>query len=160
MRVYTGHYTLCRRFLISCSSVHLPCKVEIFDRFQLQRRPELGGIEIVVFHGVGRTVYLYILKSLDSVQRVDLDIERERRRKALEIIFVGIPPFWLKKELVGIVLRKNLELVFYARTISRPLAMDESVEKRRLGKPGTQYLVHPLVGMEYEAGHLSSCFLY
>ena len=55
---------------------------------------------------------------------------------------------------MGIVLRKNSELVFYAGTISRTTTVDYSGKKRRPVKAGTKNFMNFLISVENVAMHL------
>ena len=67
--------------------------------------------------------------------------------------------FRFQEKLMGIVLRKDPEFVFYARTISRTSAMDHTGKERRSVETGTKDIMDFFVGMENEAMHLFTTFL-
>ena len=152
--VDTRHNPLRRGFLITRGSIDLARQEEVFDAARLQRRTQQGGIEIVVFDGVGRAEDLDVLQPLDGMEGLQLHVQRQRGGESLQVVFVGPPAFRLQEKLMGVVVRKHPELVFDARTITRAAPVNHAGEQRRLVKAGPQDFVDAFVGVQDETIHL------
>lgn len=68
-------------------------------------------IKVIVLDSVGRTQQMDMFKSFNVTEGRNLYFERERRRKALEIILGRVTPFGLKKKLVRILVSEGAELI-------------------------------------------------
>ena len=132
MGINSGHYTLSGSLLISGSSINLTGKIEVFYYFGFKSGPQICRIEEIIFDGISRLINNSVLKTLNSMKRIKLDLERERRRETLEIIFIGVSTFRLEKEKVRIFIRKGPDLIFNARTVTRSLSMNHSSKHRGL----------------------------
>ena len=107
MRIDSCHQPLGCRFLISGRAVHLTCHEKSIDLFHLQRRLQLCRVKEIIFDSISRPVYLHLFQSFDRMKGIQLNLQRKRRRKTLEIIFIGIPTLWLQKKLMGILVGKS-----------------------------------------------------
>ena len=103
---------------------------------QLRRR------KIIVFDGISGTEDVQIFESGDFVQRLPLHLPRQRRRKSVQIVFVGRFPFGFEKELVLLLVGEGPELVFDRRAVARSDSADRAVEERRTVESAAQNGVH------------------
>src|SRR5699024_10090767 len=110
--------------------------------------------KIVVFYRISGAIDVYLLESPYFGQRPDLYFQRQRGRKSVQIIFVGISSFRFEKQLVRFLACECPELVFDAGTVTRPDALYRTVEKRRIRKPFPQRVVDFGCRVNEVAGYL------
>ena len=154
VRVDARHKSLRRGFLISRRTVDLAGQEKVFDPLRLQRRTQQRGVEVVVFHGVSRAEDLDILEPPDGMERPKLHIQRQRGGETLQVVFVGPAAFRLQEKLVGVIVWKDAQLVFDARTVARAAPVDHAGEQRRIVKTASQDFVNLFVGVKDVAVHL------
>ena len=142
MGVDSCHQSLSRRLFVSRRTVHLPGEVETPDEFRFERVMQLRRRKIIVFDGISGTEDVQIFESGDFVQRLPLHLPRQRRRKSVQIVFVGRFPFGFEKELVLLLVGEGPELVFDRRAVARSDAADRAVEERRTVESAAQNGVH------------------
>ena len=82
---------------IPSGSVDLSGEEKIPDSFRLERMVELRRVEEIVFNSITWSVYLHIAKCRNGLQSAKLDIEWERRRKSIQIIFLCVLSFRFQK---------------------------------------------------------------
>ncbi len=73
-----GHQAEPGRFLVAGRAVDLSGEVQPVDPARLERRPQLGRIDVVVLDGVARTDHLAVLEPLHGVQHPQLDLRGHR----------------------------------------------------------------------------------
>ena len=83
-----------------------------------------------------------------------LDLLRERRGEALEVILGVVAAFRLQEKLVGILVGEGAELVLDARAIARTAAMNDARKQRRAVEAGAEDVMDLLVRMKDVAVHL------
>ena len=159
MSIDPGHDTLSSRFLISGRTIDLSRQKEVFNLLQFKVGFQLCRIKIVIFYSISRAEYLDIFQTLDLMQRLQLNIERKRRGKTLQIILVGVSPFRFEEKLMMIVIGKYTKFVFDARTITRTPAADQPIEKRGILEPASKGFMNGRIGMQDETLHLRSTVL-
>ena len=103
---------------------------------------QLRGWEIVVFDGIARAIDVQVFESPDFMQCFQLYFPGQRRRKAVEVVFVGAASFGFEEELVLVFVGECTQFVFDARAVARPDSRYRPVEQRRAGEPCAQDVVH------------------
>ena len=78
MGVDTSHQPLGSGLFVTRGSVHLTGEEEVLHYLRFERKLELGRVEIIVFHSVGRLEYLHMLKPFYRAHGIHLHIQRER----------------------------------------------------------------------------------
>ena len=154
VRIDARHQTLGSGFLITRRTVDLSCQEQVLNTFRFQGRLQENRIKVIILNCIRRLIDHYVLKTRNGAQRFDLDIQRKRRRKTLQVILEGILAFRLQEKLVRVLISKSPELILDARTIPRTPSMDQSVEKGRVFESGTKDVMNLFVSMEDIAGHL------
>ena len=124
MRVDSGHQTLTRRLFVARRSVDLAGKVQAFKPLGLQCVVQLSGREVIVFNGIAWPEDAGIFKARNELQGVQLSFFWKACREAVDIGFNRVAAFGLYENLVAVLVRKALHLVFYAGAIPRPSARD------------------------------------
>ena len=117
--VNSSHKSLSSSLFVTGSTINLTSKIKTLKILQFQSRAQLNRVEIVVFHSIGRTINPGVLHSFDLVECSKLDVHRERRRKALEIVLSPDRSLRLKEKLMFSLVRKDSKLVFNAWTVAR-----------------------------------------
>ena len=97
MRVDPCQQALRRSLLVTCRAVDLAGEIESVDEFRFERMAQLGGREVVVFDRIAGPEDMDVLQPPDPVQRLVLYLPRQRRREAVEIVFIGVISFWFKE---------------------------------------------------------------
>ena len=154
MGIDTSHQALRRRLFVTGCSVDLARKIQPGDDPRFERRLKLRRIKEVIFNGISRPEDPHGFQTLNGSQRFDLNFQGKRRRKTLQIIFIGIPPFRFKKEQMGILVGESPELVFNRRAITRTNAVNLPRKERRPVETGTQDVVNPRIRMDLVAALL------
>ena len=77
--VDAGYDALPACFFVTCGPVDLSGHEQARQYFRFQRMVQLGGVKIIVFYGIARTVYAQIAESRDFFQGFDLDVEWQAR---------------------------------------------------------------------------------
>lgn len=98
--------------------------------------------KIVVFDGVSGPENVQILESADFVQGFPLNFPGQRRRKAVQVIFIGRTAFGFQEELVLVFVGKGAEFVLDRRAVARTDAADRTVEQRRPVESGAEDVVN------------------
>ena len=124
MGIHTGNNPLCSGFLVARSSVHLTGQEEVLHHLGTKGIVQILRIEIVVFHRISRLKEHGVLQSLDGMDSLQLHFQRQRRRKALEVILRRVYPLRLQEQLVGILIGESTKLILNAGTIARTLAVN------------------------------------
>ena len=91
----------------------------------------MAGIEIVVFDGIARPQDMDVFEALETAHHRQLNIKRQAGRHALRIDLMGVEPFRFKKDLVAVLARKAMDLVFDGGTIARPHSFNDPGKHRR-----------------------------
>ena len=103
---------------------------------------QLLGREIVVLNGITRSIDFGVLEAFDLPQSFILDIIRQGRTKAVEIVFFGGPTLGFYEKLVAVFARKTLDFVLNAGTISGSHTLDSAVEHGRVFEPFSERFVY------------------
>ena len=156
MGIHTGNNSLRSGFFIAGGTIHLPCQKEVVHHFGAEGMMQELRVKVVVLDGVGRLKEHGILQTFYRMHSLHLDLQRKRRREALEIVLRRVHTLRFQEKLMRILPGKSSQLVLNAGTITRPLTMNETGEKRRPVKTGSKYFVHLLVGMKKVTIHLHS----
>ena len=154
MGVGTGHNSLRCSLLITGGAIHLTGQEKIVHGLGTQRIMQGLRVKIIVLHRIGRLKENGILKALNGMYGVLLHFQRKRRRKALQVILGGVFPLRFQEKLVGVFIGKSTQLIFYAGAIAGSFAMNASGKEGRAVKAGAENVVHLLIGMQKETGHL------
>ncbi len=123
--VDAGHQALSGGFLVAGSAVGLPGDVEAGEHFGFQGGIQLGGVDVVVLHGVSRTDDFGVLQSGYGVDELFLHVFRQRGGDAVEVHFVGGESFRLDEDLVAGAIGELDHFVFDGGAVARPGADDE-----------------------------------
>ena len=94
---HKAQQALRRSLLVTCRAVDLAGEIESVDEFRFERMAQLGGREVVVFDRIAGPEDMDVLQPPDPVQRFVLYLPRQRRREAVEIVFIGVISFWFKE---------------------------------------------------------------
>ena len=89
---------------------------------------ELCGWEVVILDGVARTIDVHILQTRYLAQCRELHLLWQRRREAIDVVFVGISTLWLKEELMLLLVGKGAQFVLDARALAWADALNCAVE--------------------------------
>ena len=130
---------------------HLTGEKQSGHKLRLKRMAQLRRVEIIVFYRISRAINLRVGKSRNLLHSIHLHHQRQRRRVAVEIIFLGSLALRLKEKLMLVLVGKRDNLRFDARAIARPHTLDLTVEKRRVGQSLTQHVVHLRIGVDNPA---------
>ena len=93
-------------------------------RLKFQRGFEVGGVDAVIFDGVGGTHQFHLLQAGDGAVKGGLHLLREGAGKPGEIHFPGVLPHRLQKELVAGLLGKAHDLILDAGAVAGADALD------------------------------------
>ena len=110
--------------------------------------------KIVVFDGVSGPENVQILESADFVQGFPLNFPGQRRRKAVQVIFIGRTAFGFQEELVLVFVGKGAEFVLDRRAVARTDAADRTVEQRLPVESGAEDVVNLFRSVDQKAGKL------
>ena len=115
---------------------------------------QLRGWKIVVFDGIARAIDVQVFESPDFMQCFQLYFPGQRRRKAVEVVFVGAASFGFEEELVLVFVGKGAEFVLDRRAVARTDAADRTVEQRRPVESGAEDVVNLFRSVDQKAGKL------
>ena len=87
-------------------------------------------------------------------ERFNLNSQRQRRREAVQVVFVRFPALGFEKKLVRILVGEGTQFVFDTGTITRPYPLNCTVEERRIREPFPQNIVNSGGRMYEIAGNL------
>ena len=147
--VGTGQQALSGGLLITGCAIDLSGKEQPFYRFGFQRGVQAGRIKVIVLDGVAGTQDVAVLKSLHRAYQRQLDVERQACRNAVRINLVRRQPFWFEENVVTVLRRETVDLVFDRWAIARPNPLDDAGVHRRTVQSTADDLVRTFVG----AGH-------
>ena len=88
---------------------------------------QLRGWEIVVFDGIARAIDVQVFESPDFMQCFQLYFPGQRRRKAVEVVFVGAASFGFEEELMLVFLGKGHYLCFDRGAVARTDTFDLAI---------------------------------
>ena len=88
------------------------------------------------------------------MKSIQLYLQRQGGGESLKIVFVSGFSLRFKKKLVSVILGENPEFILYARAITRPPAMDQAGEQRRIVEARSEDFVDAFVGVQDIAGQL------
>ena len=123
----------------------------------LQRRVQFGRRDEIIFDGISRPDHESLLQTRDRTHHLQLDLCRHAGGEAVEIHFAGFQSLRLQEDLMAFLVGELDDLVFDARTITRPDTDNSPSIKRRFFKIGPQQRVKPLVRITDVAGDLRQC---
>ena len=154
MRIDAGHQTLGCGFLIAGRAVYLAGKVEAAHQLRFERMMQLRRRKVIIFNSIAGAEDVDVFQTADFVQRFQLDFPGQRRREAVEVIFVGAATFGFEEKLMLFLVGKGAELVLDAGTVARSDALDRAVEKRRTVESAAQNGMHLGRGVDHETRKL------
>ena len=128
MGVDAGDESLSGGFLIPCRAVDLAGKEEVFHQFGLEGVIELSRVQEIILDGIAGAIDFGVFEAFYLSQGLILDVIRQRRPEAVEVIFLRSPTLGFHKELVAILSRKAFNLILDAWTIPGTNPLDSSVE--------------------------------
>ena len=137
-----GHQPLGCGLFVSGRPVDLPGEIKGGNEFRFERMVQLCGWKIVVFDGIARAIDVEVFESPDFMQCFQLYFPGQRRRKTVEVVFVGAASFGFEEELVLVFVGECTQFVFDARAVARPDSRYRPVEQRRAVEPCAQDVVH------------------
>src|SRR3569832_2723958 len=108
-----------RRLLVARGAVDLPREEEPPNGLCLEVRIQPARIEVVVLDCIAGPKIVRVLQSADGPHELVLDIERQTGRYPVRVELVRGQPFRLQENLVAVLARKAIDLVFTARAIAR-----------------------------------------
>ena len=82
------------------------------------------------------------------MNKVTLDVARQRHRKAVHVDFADIEALGFKEDLMPFLVGKPDDFVFQRRTVPRPDPANLAVEQRRAIDVGPDQIAHAIVGVE------------
>src|SRR5262249_39409892 len=126
--IQSRHQSLRCRLFVSGRSVDLAREKQAFDSLRFQRSMELGWLNKVVLDGISVPKNLRALETGQRTNNALLRLSRETHREAVDIDFVDVQPFRLKKDLMAFPMRESHDLVLERRTVPRPDSADLTVE--------------------------------
>src|SRR5690606_2273006 len=132
MGIYAGYQSLTSCLFITCGSIDLTCKEQVFDQFGFEAKMELLGRKEVIFNSVTWSEHFDIFEAPDFFEGFILDIFRQGRGKAIDIDFTGMAAFGFNEQLVAVFVRETIDLILYGWTVSGTYAADPTVEHRRI----------------------------
>ena len=98
--VDAGHQSLRGGFLVAGGAVELPRAVQAGNQFGFQCWLQLGGIDALVFDGIGGAHHFRVLQPRHGAQHGKLHILGKTGRKALNVHFLGVQPAGFDEQLV------------------------------------------------------------
>ena len=135
--VGSGHDPLCRRLLVAGRAVDLPGQEQAGDLLARERRCELIGGGVVVFHGIAVAHDPGVFEPRHEADHRVLHIPRQARRDPVDIHLLRPPPLRLEEQLMGFAVGEPHHLVFNARAVARPARLDLAAVHRRPVEIGT-----------------------
>ena len=142
------------RFLIAGSPVNLTRKEQIINYFRAQRGIKILRIKVIILYSISRLKEDGILKTFNSMDSLQLNLQRKGGREALKIVLGRIGALRLQEQLMGILVGKGAELVFNARAIARTAAVNHSCKEGRAVKAAAKNVMNHLIRMKEIAVHL------
>ena len=146
--------TLCRRFFIAAGTVELARGKQTGKILEFQRQFQLGGIDTIIFDGIGKSCDLAVFQTGDSAVHGDLHIFRQRRAHPLNIHFFRIFPFGFHEDLMSFLICKTNDLVLDGRAISGPSPFNDTTEHGRTMEIVSDDLVGFFIGISQPAKSL------
>ena len=123
-RVRPGDESLGGGLFVAGGAVDLAGAKKARHPLGFQRRRQLQRRQIVVFDGVSVAEDFGLLQAGDQPQHGVLQFARQARRKAVDVDFVGVPPFRFEKQLVRRLVGEADDLGFDRRAVARPGRLD------------------------------------
>ena len=117
--VEAGQQALRGRLLVAGGAVDLAGEIEPWQPLDLQRRPQLARIDVVVLDRIAGPPDLDLLKPGDRAQERLLDLGRQRGRDAVGIDGIVVQPLGLEEDLVAGAVGEADDLVLDRRAIAR-----------------------------------------
>ena len=149
-----SHKALAGGLFVAGGAIDLAGKVETFNTLGLKGVGELGGREVVVLDGIAGLKDTGLGEAVDGTQGVELHIEGKRRREAIDIVGLRVPPFGLDEKLVVVLVGEAVDLILDGGAIARPTALDATCEHGRALETGAENVVGTEVGIGNIAGAL------
>ena len=146
---------LCRSLFIARGAVDLASEEQAADRFGLETGLQLARVEVVVLDRVAGPQDMRVFQPGHRLHGGQLDVERQRGGDAVRIELVRGQAFGLQEDLVAVLVGKTVDLVFDARAVAWPYALDHPGEHRAAVETRADDLVGAGVGMGDPAGHLA-----
>ncbi len=146
-RVDAGQQALGGRLLVTGGAVDLPGEEQPLDRPRLQRRPQVPGVEEVVFDRVARAGDHRVPEAGEGAHELELHVEGQAGGDAVRVELRRAETLGFDEHLVRVLVRKAVDLVLDARTVARTGALDHPRVHRRAIEVGTDDVVGARVGM-------------
>ena len=152
--VDASHQPLAGGLLVARGTVDLASKIEVLHPLGLKCIYQLRRREVVILNGIARLEDAGLLKTLDTVQRLELHLDGQRRRESVEVPRLRPPALGFDKQLVVVLVSEALDLVLNGGAVARSTTLDAAGEKRRAREAGAQDVVRAQVGIGQVAGTL------
>ena len=111
--VQAGKQTLSGSLLVAGRAIDLAGKVKSANRLRLERGLQISRVEVVVLDRVAGSQDVRLFESLDRMDQVELNVERQTRRDSVRVVLVGRQPLGLEKDLMARFAGKAMNLVLY-----------------------------------------------
>ena len=153
-RIDPGDQPLCRRFLVTGTSVKLSAAEEALNVLEFQRRLKLAGVYAVVFDGICIPHDLRIFKPRHAPVHGVLDVLGKGAGHAAHVHFRRVDPFRFDKHLMAVLIREFHHFILDGRTIPGTGPFDRAGKERRPVQIVPDDLVGRLICIGQPAGHL------
>ena len=148
MCIDSGNESLPCRFFVACCAIDLPGEEQASKQFCFESMAQLRRVEKVVFDGIAGAVNLAVGERGNLAQRLNLDIQRKRRREPVQVVFASRFALRLEEELMRILIGKGYDFSLDTRAITRSDTLDCAVVKRRIRQASAERVVHLRRGVD------------
>ena len=114
------------RLLIPGGPINLPCEIQTLDQLCLERRMQLRRRTIIILHRIPGPQNVGRLQSRYRPDKGQLHLKGQTGRDSVHVIFPGLTPLRLEKNLMPLLVGKAHHFVLDRRTIPRPNPLDDS----------------------------------
>ena len=146
--------TLCRSLFIACGAVNLPRKKQAANLSCFKTALQGAWVKVVILNGITGPKDVGIFQPLHRPDQGILNVKWQTGGNAIWIKLVGGQTLGLQEDLVAVFVGKSIDLVFYARAITRPNAFNFPHEHGASVKARSNDLVGSFVGVSNPTRHL------
>ena len=154
-RIDAGVQALRSGFFVASGAVDLARKVQAGDGSCLEARAQLPRVEVVVLDGIPGPQDVRLFQPAHGLDGGDLHVIGQGRGNAVWVELMRGQAFGFQKNLVRMLVRKAMNLVFDARAVARAHAVDDAGEHGAAVEPAANDVVRECVGMRDPARHLA-----
>ncbi len=118
-----------RRLFIAGCPIDLSRTIKSGHGGDLKSAIKRPGVNVIIFHRVAGDGHFYPLKTLYRTQHGKLDVDGQRGADPVGIDQGIIQAFWLKEDLMGVAIRKAVDLVLDRGAVARTSRIDCAAEQ-------------------------------